>query len=94
MNKQKWLDAAEIMDAHRVIPKIITFTVMAMYAWFAYDSYTWVKTIVAESDTLPPAVAAFVGATLSALGGVLMLVINKYFGGGRDWSKNKDKPQD
>jgi 4-hydroxybenzoate polyprenyltransferase len=91
MNKQFWLDIAEVMDAHRVIPKLLVLVVMAMYAWFAYDSYTWVKTLVEANPELPAAVQAFVGGTLSALGAVLMLIINKYFDGGRDWTKKDDE---
>ena len=91
-DKQKWLNRAEVIDAWRIIPKIITSVVMFMYAWFAYDSYMWIKEIaIASNNDLPTAVTAFVAGTLSALGVVLALVINKYFDGGRDWTKKKDE---
>lgn len=93
MNKKFWLDIAEVMDAHRVIPKTLVVVVMIMYAWFAYDSYMWVKELVASNPELPATISAFVGGTLSALGAVLMLIINKYFDGGRDWSK-RDNSED
>jgi cellobiose-specific phosphotransferase system component IIC len=90
-NKKKWLNRAEVMDAHRVVPKLIVLVVMIMYAWFAIDAYVWVKELVATSNNLPASISAFVGGTLSALGAVLMLVINKYFDGGRKWTKKDDE---
>ncbi len=92
-NKQHWLDLAESIDAHRVIPKLIVLMIAIGYAWFAIDSYQWIKEIYETTKDVPVPVAGFVGGTMSALGTVLMLVINKYFDGGRDWSKD-DKKED
>ena len=91
MNKQFWLDIAEIVDAHRVIPKTILFMTMWGYTWFVMDSYEWVKGIYVVKGEIPTAVAAYAGGTISALGGVLTLLINKYFSGGRNWLANCTK---
>jgi len=90
MNKKKWLEWAEVMDAHRIIPKIIVALIAGGYCWFAIDSYEWIKAIYETTKEVPTPVAAFVGGTMSALGTVLMMVVNKYFDGGRDWNKSKD----
>lgn len=95
MNKQNWLDIAEIIDAHRIWPKSFMVIFIVAYLWFAYDSYIWVKSMVDVTDLdnikeIPTSVVAFVGATLTALGGVLTLAINKYFDTGRKWSKRNE----
>jgi len=86
MNKQAWLDIAEVIDAHRIIPKLILVLAFFGYGMYAYDSYIWVKEIYKTTNDIPTSVAAFAGGTLSALGGVLTLMVNKYFEGGRKWT--------
>lgn len=85
MTKQDWLDIAEVIDAHRVIPKLILVAAFTGYGVLTYDSYLWVKSIYETTGDVPIAVAAFAGGVVSSLGGVLTLLVNKYFGGGRKW---------
>lgn len=84
--KEKWLAAAEILDAYRVIPRVLVSAASAGYAWYFYDSVQWVRGIYAVTGDIPTAVATYAGGTVSALGMVLTLLINKYFDGGRQWN--------
>jgi len=86
MNKIDHLDIAEIIDAYRIIPRIMWFFAMGAYFWFAYDSYMWIKSMENVSDTS----TAFVGLTLTTLGGVVTLITNKYFETGRKWKHDVD----
>lgn len=85
MNKQAWLDIAEVIDAHRIVPKLILTLAFVGYGMFTYDTYFWIKEIYAQTKDVPISVAAFAGGTLSSLGGVLTMLVNKYFDGGRQW---------
>lgn len=88
MDKQEWLDIAEVIDAYRVVPKLILVLLFSGYVWFAVDTYEWIRSIYETKGTIPGTVTAYAAGTLSALGGVLGLVIGKYFDGGRKWVKN------
>jgi len=85
MNKQGWLDIAEVIDAHRIFPKLILGLTFIGYGMLTYDMYFWVKDIYIQTSTIPTSVALFSGGVVTALGGVLTLLINKYFEGGRKW---------
>lgn len=87
MTKQDWLDVAEVLDAHRVFPKIILALVFTGYGVLTYDSYVWVKDIYMQTKDIPVVVAAFTGGVVSSLGGVLALLVNRYFEGGRKWER-------
>jgi len=87
MDKQTWLDIAEVIDAHRVFPKTILILVLSGYGVLTYDTYFWVKEIYIQTSTIPTSVALFSGGVVTALGGVLTLLINKYFEGGRKWNE-------
>ena len=93
MNKKTWLDFAEILDAWRIVPRLILLFTMASYCWFTLDTYEWIKGIYLTTNTVPVSVAAYAGGTISTLGGVLTLIINKYFSGGRDWTKSSNSEQ-
>jgi len=87
MDKQKWLDLAEVVDAHRFVPKLILILAFTGYGMLTYDTYFWVKGIYAETKDIPASVAMFAGGVVSSLGGVLTMLVNKYFEGGRKWEK-------
>lgn len=89
MNKKLWLERAEVLDAYRIIPRIILAATFTGYTIFAVDTYAWVRDIYAATGDIPTSVAAYAGGTLSALSGVLTLVINKYFEGGRKWTSKQ-----
>ena len=86
MDKEKWLVWAELIDCYRIFPRLMWLIVAFGYFWFSYDLYTWIKGM----EVLSEVAVMFAGGTISALGGVLMLVTNKYFDSGTDWSKKND----
>lgn len=85
MDKQTWLNIAEIIDAHRFMPKMILVLAFVGYGMLTYDTYFWVKEIYEQTKGIPTSVALFAGGVVSSLGGVLTLLVNKYFEGGRKW---------
>lgn len=87
MTKQEWLDVAEVVDAHRIFPKLMLMLVFIGYGMLTYDTYFWVKGVYGQTSNIPTAVAAFAFGVVSSLGGVLTLIVNKYFDGGRKWEK-------
>lgn len=86
MNKLFWLHLAEVVDAWRVVPRLLVLVCVVGYTLYFVDSYLWIKEIYEAKETVPGSVAGYVGGTLSALGGVLTLLINKYFSSGRKWT--------
>jgi len=81
INKQKYLDIAEIVDAWRVIPRLM----LAGYFWF----YTWYIVHVTHWYFELPATGipdtAFVTGTITALGGMGTFFMNAYLQSGRKW---------
>jgi len=88
MSRQAWLTVAEVVDAHRIFPKLILALAFAGYGMLTLDTYLWVKGIYAETQNVPVTIVAFAGGVVSSLGGVLTLLVNKYFEGGRKWTNN------
>jgi len=86
MNKQTLLDWAEIIDAYRVIPRILLFAWMVFYM-----SYTWGLTemffALAEPTT---GQAAFVTTVISALGTMSIWLGNIYITSRRSWSSDSN----
>lgn len=73
MQEEKSL--AVLINEYRVFPRLFVIIVGLAYFWFALDAYTWIKGM----EVISPVATAFVGTTLSALGGVLVMLLNKYF---------------
>lgn len=73
MNKQKWLDIAEVLDAHRIFPKL-----SMSFAWTcaAYVGY-WYMTL--------PDPTSEQSAFAVVVAGALAKSQDYYFQGGRKW---------
>jgi hypothetical protein len=81
MNKQRWLDIAEIIDAYRVVPRILLFGWMVFYMY-----YTWGLTEMFFAITAPTAgQSAFVTTVISALGTMSIWLGNIYITSRRAW---------
>lgn len=70
MNKQWWLDAAEVVDAWRLFPRCY----LVMFAVFLWDLHTWYISVTKSPDIYAPLVFGVVGA-----------VFGLYMGSGRKW---------
>lgn len=74
MQKEKE-DLAALINKYRIFPRLFVIVVGFAYFWFAYDAYMWIKAM----EVISTVATAFVGGTLSALGGILVMLLNKYF---------------
>lgn len=84
MNKATWLAAAEVVDAFRVVPRLILFgysmwTVKVV--WYVLDWYTALP--AAERSLEASGLAAGV---ITAVTGLATWAIKVYLAGGRDWT--------
>jgi hypothetical protein len=68
--KQKWMDAAEVVDAWRVFPRGF----MVLFWYFLWDVHSWYKLAETTSDIY----ANLVFGSIAALTGF-------YMGSGRKW---------
>lgn len=92
MNKQQWLDLAEIIDAHRVIPKILVFSTVIGYMVLTWVLIDWGMDIFNKTGNIPTTISALIGTLLTTIAAIPTLVVRKYFEGGRNWgSSNADK---
>jgi len=85
ITKNWWLAVAEIVDAFRVIPRIMLFGYGIFY-------YSYIMHVTAWYFTLPnPNVeaTAFITGTITALGGMLTIFSNTYIKTGRSWGDYK-----
>lgn len=83
MTKQLWLDIAEIIDAWRVVPRVLLF---------AYCTWVWhvVAEILAWYQALPAVersmeASGMAAAVITAVTGLSAWVFKVYSAGGRDW---------
>jgi hypothetical protein len=84
VSKQKWLDAAQIFDTWRIVPRIVLFA----YGWWAAQLTDW---IVRWYEKLPSGertgqVTAFVTIVLPGVFGLAVWVYKLYGDGATDWS--------
>lgn len=87
-SKRWWLDLAEVLDAHRLIPKVFVIAYASFYAVLLWDVWQWIKGMI-EMDLEPMdivALAGIPGIVISALGGILGTITKKYFETGRKWN--------
>lgn len=75
MQEEKEKDLAFLINRYRIFPRLFVIVVGFAYFWFAYDAYMWIKGM----EVISTVATAFVGGTLSALGGILVMLLNKYF---------------
>lgn len=75
MNKPQWLTVAEIIDAYRVVPRLI----LVGYAWLVAFTLIWYTEL--EDPTTQQ--TSFAGT----IGGGILAVIGLYVNSGRKWSE-------
>lgn len=85
MDKQGWLDRAEILDAARVVPRIVLFMVLIFAGAYIYNVTVWYMALPAAERTVE--VSGFVGLTIPAVFGLAGKIIDWYLKTGRSWQK-------
>lgn len=90
MSHQKWIDAAEVFDSWRVIPR----AVLLGYCWwtvYLVDKLTgWYMHIPVAERAVET--AGFAGAVITAVTGMGAFVFKIYSDNGRDWNSRQDRP--
>jgi thiol:disulfide interchange protein len=82
--KQNWLDAAEVFDAWRIVPRIIVTVFLVVFAWaVVYFSMMYFRLPAGERTV---AMTAFVSVVLTALTTALPFIVKIYTDNGRDWT--------
>jgi len=90
MNKQAWLDAAEIVDAWRVVPRALLFA-YCIWVWNVVgDTLNWYQHLPAAERTLEA--SGLAGAVITAVLGLATWVFKIYSDGGRDWTGQAVQP--
>lgn len=87
MNKQRLLDAAEVFDSWRVVPRILVFAYGWLVGWASWFVLTNYFRLPASERTA--AVTTFVGIVLPGIFGLAVWIFKIYSDNGRDWDADK-----
>lgn len=83
MNKQRWLDAAEVFDSWRIVPRAIVAVYLSLLIWLTvYLAVMYFEIPAVERTTQ---VTAFASVLLTAAYGAFTWIVKIYTAGGRDW---------
>jgi hypothetical protein len=81
--KRRWLNAAEVFDSWRVVPRLIVGSYIAFLMWItSYFALSYFGLPPAERGA---AVTAFASVVLTAAFGALVYITKLYFDTGRNW---------
>jgi len=84
VNKQAWLDGAELVDAWRVAPRLIVFIYLFMLHWLTvYFAVKFFGLPAAERTTQ---LTAFASVLITAAYGAFGFIYKIYSDGSRDWN--------
>lgn len=86
----RWLEFAEVLDAFRLIPRIILIAVYTFVAWYTYKFTAFYFDLISMpnvSDWKLAAYTAFGGLTIPAIVGLAKGMTDTYMKSGRDWFK-------
>ena len=101
MNKENWIKGAEIVDAYRLIPRILLIFYAVFYLWYIDFVTDWyfgylmymVENKIFSVETVAGS-TAFVTSTITALGAMFTWFAgNVYMKTGRVW-KNEIRRED
>ena len=87
MTKRELLDAAEVFDSWRVVPRFIIGTFLSVFSWAVVYSLRQYFGLPAPERTV--AVTAFVSVVLTALTTALPFIVKIYTDNGRDWDAKR-----
>lgn len=91
MNKQPWLDAAEIFDAWRVVPRVLVFGYSAWAIYIVNRCLVWYQAIPAPERNIEA--SSLTTVVISAVTGLATLALKIYMQSGRDWSNKPEVQQ-
>jgi len=85
----KWLQVAEVMDAFRVIPRLIIVAVYIFVAYYTYDFTQFYFKLIEQpevTDWKLTAYTAFGALTIPAIVGLATGMTKAYLESGRKWA--------
>lgn len=82
MTKQAWLDAAEVFDFWRVVPRLVLIAYGIWLARVTDSLMLWFQHLPAAERTAEA--AAFAGAVITAVTGLAVWIFRIYSDNGRD----------
>lgn len=87
MNREKWLCRAEILDALRIMPRVMIILFLILYVILAWGAWGWFLALDPSlySDLTFGLMIAFPTTLLTAIGGMLTKVFLEYMRTGRKW---------
>lgn len=86
MAKRKGLlYAAEVVDAWRVVPRVVVFSYVVFVAWITKYLLDWYTQLPAVERTIES--SGFAAGIFTAVTGLCGIFINAYLKTGRDWQK-------
>jgi hypothetical protein len=83
MNKDRWLQYAEIFDSWRVVPRLLLFSYSTWLVIATDRLLSWYMALPIAAQT--GQASAFCGGSITALTGIGGYVYRIYSEGGRDW---------
>lgn len=82
--KQKWLDAAEVFDAWRIVPRLVLFGYCAWLVYVVDFILVWYTHLSQSARGIEASGMASV--VITAVTGMGAFVFKVYVSGGRDWT--------
>lgn len=89
MDKQFWLDLAELIDAYRLMPRAMLIGVLGFSAWYIYEVSMWFMSIPAAERSMEATGMASI--TIPAVFGLAGKMVDWYLKTGRNWTIKKDE---
>lgn len=84
MNKRSILDAAEMFDSWRIIPRLFMTACFIWVVWTTHTLLSWYVSLTSAERGLEA--SGFGAVVFTALIGFLKLVFDTYSRNGRDWN--------
>lgn len=84
--KDKLLFGAELIDAYRVMPRIMLAAVLGFAAWYIVEITMWYMGLPMAERTVE--VSGFAGLTIPAVFGLAGKMVDWYLKTGRKWTKD------
>jgi len=89
----KWLKVAEVMDAFRLIPRLLLLATYSFTLWYTIDFTEFYFKLIEMpeiSDWKLAAYTAFGGLTIPAIAGLAKGMTTSYLESGRVWKKEAE----
>lgn len=87
MNKNNWLELAEILDAMRVIPRLVLLVTLIFVGWYIVKTSLWYMALSAENRQYTD--AGLLSITIPALFGLAGKVFDWYLKTGKKWGNSE-----